>query len=70
MPVPAVRTTVWSGAVFVTVMLPDDVIGPPVTLMPVPAERSTLVTVPVGFATHSTSVAPALSASIFVPFAV
>ena len=45
-PVPAVKTTVWSGAVLVTVMLPLDVIGPPLTLMPVPAVRPTDVTVP------------------------
>lgn len=43
---PCVSTTVWSGAVFVTVMLPEVVIGPPVALMPVPGVMSTLVTVP------------------------
>jgi hypothetical protein len=41
-----VSDTIWSGAVLTTVMEPDDVIGPPETLMPVPAVRLTLVTVP------------------------
>jgi len=45
-PVPAVNTTVLSGAEFVTVILPLEVIGEPVTLIPVPAEIPTLVTVP------------------------
>lgn len=45
-PVPELSTTTWSGAVFVTVMLPAVVIGPPETLMPVPAVRSTEVTPP------------------------
>ena len=46
MPVPELIATVWSGAVFVTVMLPLEVIGPPDTDIPVPAVKSTLVTVP------------------------
>jgi hypothetical protein len=45
-PVPEFKTTVWSGAVLVTVIEPDVVMGPPLTLMPVPAVRSTDVTVP------------------------
>jgi hypothetical protein len=47
MPVPAVKTTVWSGAVLVMFNVPLVVIGLPVTLMPVPAVAATLVTVPV-----------------------
>jgi len=47
MPVPAVKTTVWSGAVLVMFKVPLVVIGLPVTLMPVPAVAATLVTVPV-----------------------
>ena len=35
-----------AGAVFVTVILPDPVIGEPDTLIPVPAVIPTLVTVP------------------------
>ena len=46
-PVPAVKTTVWSGAVLVIVNVPDVVIGLPDTLIPVPAVAETLVTVPV-----------------------
>jgi hypothetical protein len=45
--VPAVMLTTWSGAVLVTVIDPLEVIGLPETLMPVPAVRPTLVTVPV-----------------------
>ena len=46
--VPApVRDTTWSGAVLVTVMEPEVVMGPPETLIPVLAVRFTLVTVPV-----------------------
>jgi hypothetical protein len=45
--VPApVKATVWSGAVFVIVNVPDDVIGEPLTEIPVPAVAATLVTVP------------------------
>ena len=45
--VPApVSDTIWSGAVLTTVIDPDVVIGPPETLMPVPAVKFTLVTVP------------------------
>ena len=47
MPVPAVKATVWSGAVFVMVRVPLVVIGLPDTLMPVPAVAATEVTVPV-----------------------
>jgi hypothetical protein len=47
MPVPAVNTTVWSGAVFVIVSVPLVVIGEPLTEMPVPADAATEVTVPV-----------------------
>lgn len=42
-----VKDTIWSGAVLVTVMEPALVIGPPETVMPVPAVKFTLVTVPV-----------------------
>jgi hypothetical protein len=45
-PVPAVKTTVWSGAVLVIVKVPLLVIGLPDTLIPVPAVAATLVTVP------------------------
>lgn len=45
--VPAVSDTTRSGAVLTTVIDPLDVMGPPDTLMPVPAVKSTLVTVPV-----------------------
>jgi hypothetical protein len=45
-PVPAVKTTVWSGAVLVTVKVPLPVIGLPLTEIPVPAVAATLVTVP------------------------
>jgi hypothetical protein len=45
-PVLAVNATVWSGAVFVIVNVPLDVIGLPDTLIPVPAVAATLVTVP------------------------
>ena len=45
-PVPAVNTTVWSGAEFVIFNVPDVVIGLPVILIPVPALAATLVTVP------------------------
>jgi hypothetical protein len=45
-PVPAVNTTVWSGAVLVTVKVPLPVMGLPDTLIPVPAVAATLVTVP------------------------
>jgi hypothetical protein len=46
--VPApVSTTTWSGAVLTTLIEPEVVIGPPETLMPVPAVKLTLVTVPV-----------------------
>jgi hypothetical protein len=45
--VPApVSDTIWSGAVLTTVIEPAVVIGPPETLMPVPAVKLTLVTVP------------------------
>jgi hypothetical protein len=47
MPVPAVNATVWSGAVFVMVNVPLEVIGLPDTEIPVPALAATLVTVPV-----------------------
>jgi hypothetical protein len=47
MPVPAVNTTVWSGAVFVIVSVPLVVIGEPLTEIPVPADAATEVTVPV-----------------------
>ena len=46
-PVPLDKDTVWSGAVFVIVNVPLDVIGLPVTLIPVPAVAAMLVTVPV-----------------------
>jgi len=46
-PVPAVKTTVWSGAVFVIVKVPLLVIGEPETLIPVPPVAATEVTVPV-----------------------
>jgi hypothetical protein len=46
MPVPAVNTTVWSGAVLVMFKVPLVVIGLPVTLIPVPAVAATLVTEP------------------------
>ena len=46
-PVPAVNTTVWSGAVLVTVNVPIVVIGLPLIEIPVPAVAATLVTVPV-----------------------
>jgi hypothetical protein len=55
-PVPEFNTTVWSGAVFVTVIEPEVVIGPPDTLIPVLAVKSTLVTVPNGFVAHEVSV--------------
>jgi hypothetical protein len=45
-PVPAVRLTVWSGAVFVIFNVPEVVIGDPVTAIPVPAVAATDVTVP------------------------
>jgi hypothetical protein len=45
-PVPAVKVTTWSGAVFVIVNVPAPVIGLPETLIPVPAEAATEVTVP------------------------
>ena len=46
--VPApVNDTIWSGGVLTTLMEPEVVIGPPETLMPVPAVKLTLVTVPV-----------------------
>ena len=45
-PVPAFKTTVWSGAVLVMVKVPLDVIGLPDTLIPVPAVAATLETVP------------------------
>ena len=45
-PVPAVKATVWSGAVFVMFNVPLVVIGLPVTLIPVPAVAATLVTEP------------------------
>jgi len=41
-PVPAVKVTVWSGAVLVMVMVPLLVIGEPETLMPVPALAATV----------------------------
>jgi hypothetical protein len=41
-----VSDTTWSGAVLTTVIEPAVVIGPPETLIPVPAVKSTLVTVP------------------------
>ena len=47
MPVPPVKATVWSGAEFVTVMLPELVTGDPETDIPVPAVMPTQVTVPV-----------------------
>ena len=43
---PPVKLTTWSGAVFVTDMLPLETIGPPLTEMPVPAVKLTEVTVP------------------------
>ncbi len=43
---PCVRTTVWSGAVLVTSIVPLDVTGPPEIEMPIPAVSATLVTVP------------------------
>ena len=47
MPVPLVNDTVWSGAVFTTVKVPELVMGEmPVILTPVPATTPTLVTVP------------------------
>jgi hypothetical protein len=55
-PVPAVNTTVWSGAVFVIVSVPLVVIGLPVTLIPVLATAATLVTVPKGLTAHDVSV--------------
>jgi hypothetical protein len=45
-PVPAVNTTVWSGAVLVIVKVPLVVIGLPLIEIPVPAVAATLVTVP------------------------
>jgi hypothetical protein len=45
-PVPAVKTTVWSGAELVIVNVPLVVIGLPDTVIPVPAVAATLVTVP------------------------
>ncbi len=46
-PVPLFSTTVWSGAVLVTLIVPDVVTGfVPPTLIPVPADRPILVTVP------------------------
>ena len=45
-PVPAVKVTVWSGAVFVIVKFPLEVIGLPEMLIPVPAVAPTLSTVP------------------------
>ena len=42
-----VRLTTWSGAVFTTFIAPLEVIGPPLTDMPVPAVSFTDVTVPV-----------------------
>ena len=45
-PVPAVKDTVWSGAVLVIVRVPLVVIGLPDTEMPVPALAATLVTEP------------------------
>ena len=45
-PVPAVKTTVWSGAVLVMFNVPLVVIGLPVMEIPVPAVAATLVTVP------------------------
>ena len=50
MPVPPVRATVWSGAEFVTVIVPEPVIGEPEIEIPVPPERATDVTVPDGCA--------------------
>jgi len=47
MPVPAVKDTVWSGAVLVIVRVPLVVIGLPEIEMPVLAVAATLVTVPV-----------------------
>jgi hypothetical protein len=47
-PLPLSDTT-WSGAVLLTVMLPLDVTGPPLTEIPVPAVKSTEVTVPVNW---------------------
>ena len=44
-PAPTIET-VWSGAVFVIVIVPAPVIGTPETLIPVPAVAPTLVTVP------------------------
>lgn len=47
MPEPAVNTTVWSGAEFVTVMLPEEVTGfVPASDIPVPAVSPIDVTVP------------------------
>ena len=43
---PPVNDTIWSGAVLTTAIEPEVVIGPPETLMPVPAVKLMLVTVP------------------------
>ena len=51
-PVPAVKTTVWSGAVLVMFKVPDVVMGEPVIDIPVPAVAATLVTVPDGVVTE------------------
>jgi hypothetical protein len=45
-PVPAVNATTWSGAVFVIVKVPLEVIGEPEIEIPVPAVAATEVTVP------------------------
>jgi hypothetical protein len=45
-PVPLAILTVWSGAVLVIFKVPLVVIGLPVTLIPVPADAATEVTVP------------------------
>ena len=45
--VPApVKLTIWSGAVLVINKVPDEVIGPPLTLIPLTPEAFTEVTVP------------------------
>ena len=53
MPVPADMRPVAE-----TVIVPDDVIGPPLTEMPVPADNPTLVTVPVPYVVPSKDPSP------------
>ena len=61
-PVPAFRTTVWSGAVLVMVMVPLLVMGEPETEIPVPAEAATEVTVPTPFELANARMTAMLSA--------